>query len=201
MGELAENVSEAVEAAESNHSKLNTAVAALVAVSATFMALCNVKDGNVVQAMAQAQARSVDQWTYYQAKGTKQNLAEAIADQLRVERDASGAASPEVRALYDKKIGEQEAKAKRYEEEKAEIKKAAEGYEKQYDDLNVHDDQFDMAEAGISIGIALFGVTSLTQKRWLLFVGLAFAGGGTLLGLAGFLGWSIHPDWVAKLLG
>ena len=35
-------------------------------------------------------------------------------------------------------------------------------------------------------GIALFGVTSLTQKSWLLLVGLVFAGGGTLLGLAGF---------------
>jgi hypothetical protein len=57
-----------------------------------------------------------------------------------------------------------------------------------------------MAEATISIGIALFGVTALTQKRWLLFIGLAFAGFGLFLGIAGFAGWSIHPDFLAKLL-
>jgi len=41
-----------------------------------------------------------------------------------------------------------------------------------YDRLNVHDDQFDMAEALMSIGIALFGVTALTQKRALLVTAL-----------------------------
>jgi len=48
---------------------LGVALGAFVAVAATFMALCNVKDGNIVQAMAQAQANSVDAWAYYQAKG------------------------------------------------------------------------------------------------------------------------------------
>lgn len=201
MSELADEVTESVDQANESRSRLNTAVAALVAVSATFMALCNVKDGNVVQAMAQAQARAVDQWTYYQAKGTKQNLAESMADQVRIQRDAATALGPDQRAMLDRKIAEYDAQVKKYEDEKAAIKKAAEALEKQYDDLNVHDDQFDMAEAGISIGIAMFGVTALTQKRWLLFVALGFAGAGTLLGLAGFLGWSIHPDFVAKVLG
>jgi hypothetical protein len=65
----------------------------------------------------------------------------------------------------------------------------------------VHDDQFDMAEAMLSVAIALFGVTALTQKKWLLAVDGLFAGFGTLLGFAGFLGWNLHPDWLARLLG
>jgi len=48
--------------------------------------------------------------------------------------------------------------------------------------------------------LALFGVTALTQKKWLLGVGIAFAATGTILGLAGFAGWNLHPDWLASLL-
>jgi hypothetical protein len=28
-----------------------------------------------------------------------------------------------------------------------------------------------------------------------------FATFGTILGLAGFIGWNLHPDWLARLLG
>lgn len=52
----------------------------------------------------------------------------------------------------------------------------------------------------MSVAIALLGVTALTRKRWLLIVGIVFAGIGELLGLAGFLGWSLHSDWLAGVL-
>ena len=58
----------------------------------------------------------------------------------------------------------------------------------------------DMSEALISVAIALFGVTALTRKRWLLVVAIGFAGTGTLFGLAGFVGLNLHPDWLARLL-
>jgi hypothetical protein len=54
--------------------------------------------------------------------------------------------------------------------------------------------------ASPSAGIALFGVTALTQKRWLLGVALTFASFGVLLGVAGFAKLQLHPDWLAKLL-
>lgn len=201
MPDIADAVTEAVEtAAEKKASKLNTAVAALVALSATFMALCNVKDGNIVQAMAQAQATGVDQWAFFQAKSTKQSLAEVAADQLAVQRDATPNLPAEARALYDRKIAEYLAKAKQYEADKTKIKEDAEGAAKEYDRLNIHDDQFDMAEASLSVAIALFGVTALTQKRWLLAFGGVVALFGAVLGVAGFLGKDLHPDWLAKLL-
>jgi DNA repair ATPase RecN len=199
MGDIDEKISEAVEKAR--ESRLNTAIAALVAISATFMALSNVKDGNIVQAMAQAQANGVDAWAYYQAKGTKQNLAIAAREQIELMRDSTPTATPEVRALFEKRISEYAAVEKKYETEKEAIKRQAEGFQKQYDDLNVHDDQFDMAEAILSVAIALFGVTALTRKRWLLGLAVLFAAFGTILGFAGFLGWSLHPDWLAGVLG
>jgi hypothetical protein len=199
MSEVGETVSEALEKA--GESKLNSIVAAMVAVSATFVALCNVKDGNVGQAMAQAQAGAVDQWAYYQSKSTKQHIAETTADQLTVQRDIAQNPPPAVSKLLSDKIAEYQADAKKYEQEKAQIKAKAEDLNHQYDALNVRDDQFDMSEACLSVGIALLGVTALTQRRWLLVVASVFTGFGFLFGLAGFVGWNLHPDWLAKLLG
>ncbi len=199
MGDIDEKISDAIENAR--ESRLNTAIAAFVALAATFMALNNVKDGNIVQAMQQAQANGVDAWAYYQAKGTKQNLAISAREQIELMRDTTPTAAPEVKALFDKRIAEYTAQEKKYEAEKEEIRHQAEGFQKQYDGLNVHDDQFDMADAILSVSIALFGVTALTRKKWLLGVAIVFASFGTILGIAGFLGWNLHPDWLARLLG
>jgi hypothetical protein len=49
--------------------------------------------------------------------------------------------------------------------EKNEIKAQAEAFQKKYDELNLHDDQFDFSEALISLGLSIFGITALTQKR------------------------------------
>ena len=182
-------------------SPLNAIIAALVAVAATFMALCNVKDGNVVQAMQQAQAGAVDQWSYYQAKGTKEHIAENTAELLEIQKATAPDLKPAIAQLLDQKIQHYRDQAKTYGEEKAAIQAKAQDLQKEYDALNVHDDQFDLAEACLSVSIALFGVTALTRKRWLLGVGLAFCGLGFAMGLAGFFHWSLHSDLLAKVLG
>lgn len=171
---------------------LNSRVAVMVALVATMMAIGNIKDGNIVQNMSQAQARAVGQWNYYQAKSTKQILAENAATQLRL--TGKGEA-------VEKAVARYEAEAKRYEREKEEIKAKAEQYEAEYDRLNVHDDQFDMAEACFALAITLAGVSALTRKGWLLGFGAVLAGVGLLLEAAGFLGWGFHPEWLARLLG
>jgi uncharacterized protein DUF4337 len=200
MSDIGDTVSEAVEAAaESRDSRFNAVIAVLVALIATFMAVCNIKDGNIVQSMSQQQAKAVDSWAYYQAKSMKQNLAESVLDQLTLEQQA-GAATAGAAQLLERKVADYRQKVKRYETEKEEIRKQAEGAQAEYDRLGIHDDQFDISEAGLSIAIALLGVSALTRQRWLLVVALVFAGCGVLLGLAGFLGWNLHPDAIARLL-
>jgi hypothetical protein len=195
MNEVSDPIAEAVERADS---RLNSAIALLVAITATFMALCNVKDGNIVQGMQQAQASSIDAWSYYQAKGTKLNLAESVLDQLQLQRALL--TDPRLTALVDQKIASYGAQIKKYAREKEEIRKQAEGFQKQYDALNFHDDQFDMSEACLSVAIALFGVTALTKKRSLLALAVLFMLFGVVLGLAGFFAWSIHPNSFARFL-
>ena len=182
-------------------SRFNGFIALFVAVVATFMALCNVKDGNVVQAMQQSQAKAVDQWAYYQSKSTKQHIAENSADMLKVQLEMNPGLKPDIRARVEAKVLAQEAAAKNYEKEKDQIKAVAEQAAKDYDAMNIHDDQFDLAEACLSVAVALAGITVLTKKRWLFGVAGVFASLGFLYGLAGFFHWNLHSDLMAKILG
>jgi hypothetical protein len=84
MSDINETIQEYIE--EAGKSKINSRAALFVAVSATFMALCNVKDGNIVQAMSQAQANALDSWSYFQAKSTKQSIAENSLELLKLQR-------------------------------------------------------------------------------------------------------------------
>jgi hypothetical protein len=199
MGEIEDAVSETIESAE--RSRFNSVIALLVALTATVMAICNIKDGNIVQAMAQAQSRSVDAWSYFQSKSTKQHIAEAALDQVRLQQAVlagqGAAAAPALAAA----VTRYESEIQRYDKEKAEIKAQAEGYSAEYDRLNFHDDQFDFSEACLTVAMALYGISALTTKRWLLAFAMAMTVIGIAFGLAGFVGWSLHPDWMAKLLG
>lgn len=191
MNDISETIQDSVE--HSRESKLNSKVAIMVAIAATIMAVCNIKDGNIVQAMAQAQAHSIDTWSYFQAKSTKQNIAENNLEILKLQTNKDDAVI--------KYIGVLESKVAKYEREKADIKSQAESYEKEYDALNVFDDQFDMTEAFISISIAMFGITALTQKKWLFYFASAISSMGIILGLAAFMKISLHIEFLSKLLG
>lgn len=206
MTDIAETVSEAVEEAleeqESRDSRFNSIIALLVAITATFMALSGVKAGNLGQAMAEEQALMVNSWSYFQSKSMKQNLAEATLAQLQVQRAVgAGTMAPEMLANLDKQIAKYDANVKRYETEKNEIKTQAEGHQAEYSRLNNHDDQFDLSDASLSVAIALFGITALTKKRWLLVFAIAFMGFGFLFGVAGFLQWDLHPETLTRLFG
>src|SRR5438128_12468762 len=110
MSDINETIQESVEQAGKN--KINSRVALFVAIAATFMAICNVKDGNIVQAMSQAQAKSLDSWSYFQAKSTKQSIAENALQMLKLQDSLKNA---EVIKKY-------EAQIDRYQKEKSEIK-------------------------------------------------------------------------------
>ena len=212
MGELDETVNEAVERAHEGHEggegheagggkiTLNAIVAISVAITATFSALFHLKDENISEKMQHVQAKSVDAWAYYQAKGTKLNIAESAADTLKLEREMSPGLTVEARALLDRKIAAYGEKIRHYESEKEEIKETAQGFEEEYDRLEARDDQFDMAEAIASVAIALFGITALTQRKRLLYLALGFAVIGIGIGAAGFAGIAIHVGAFSRAL-
>jgi hypothetical protein len=120
-----------------------------------------------------------NQWNYYQAKSSKQNLAEL----------ALALAPADKREFYTKEV-------ERYKTEKAGIQKDAEALEvevKKYDKLSdeanaksaekIHPHhRWELAMTLFQIAISLASITILTRKRWLYVAsGVAGAAG---LGLA-----------------
>jgi hypothetical protein len=197
--EMLDTVQEPEDDKEKKKSRLNTAVAIAVVVIASFMAVSKVKDDNVVQAMMQAQAKEIDAWNYYQAKSLKQHLSEFARDQVHLQLVA-GHLPPTEFAHFREREAFYVREAERYKQEKGDLEKEARGYSKQYDDLNFHDDQFDLSDALLSLSLALLGITSLTQKRWLFWVAIGLSGFGLLMGLAGFAGLGIHPSALIRFL-
>lgn len=182
--------------ADAPASRLNTLVAVTVALLATFMGICKVKDDNIVQAMQQAQADKIDHWSFYQARNIRQEIAQAQVDQLQLAASQSSAAQTRtapVLARYQALVNDQRAK-------KDSLRAQAEADQKQYDSLNYRDDQFDLADALLAIAISLLAITSLTQRRWLFYVALVATALGVVMGVAGLAGLPIHPDVVARLL-
>lgn len=119
-----------------------------------------------------------NQWNYYQAKSSKQNLAE-LALEL--------SPGDEQKAKYRDKIA-------RYEKEKAEIKAAAEQLEREsqrFDDLSgeqlhLHH-RWAQATTALQVAIALAAIALLTRRRWMEWATLAVGGVGMTLGALAWL--------------
>ena len=118
-----------------------------------------------------------NQWNFFQAKSTKQSLAE-------VSRDLS------LEAVKDK----YQAKIDRYEKEKNEIKLAAEKLEKESADWDKQSDEqmhqhhrWAQATTVLQISIAMAAIALLTRKRWVEYVMFAAAAGGLVIGVLAML--------------
>ena len=188
---------EAATARDRATARLTSKVAITVALVATFLGVCKVKDDNIVQAMQQAQADKLDSWSFYQARNIREEVAKGTLTQLQL---AAAGAAAEQQAGYREAIARYEKLAVDQDAKKQEQRELAEQAQKNYDELNYRDDQFDLSDTLIALAISLLALTALTHKNWLYWVALAPTLLGVLMGLAGLLGWPLHPDWLARLL-
>jgi len=190
------DLQEQLTAAETKN-RLNTWVAITVALISVFMAVTKVKDDNIVQAMLQHKSDAVDTWNEYQSKKLKHHMAELGLSQVQaLQIIAPGKGIAEL-AAQQKQYRDTIV---RYQAEEEAIMKKAKDHEKAYDDLNYRDDQFDLSDAALSICLGMLAVTSLTNKRKLLYLSWLFAVFGIWIGMAGLLGLQFHPDSLTKLL-
>ncbi len=118
-----------------------------------------------------------NQWNYFQAKSTKQSLAELARD-----------LAPE-----DKKAGYQ-AKVERYEKEKGEINAAATKLEaeattwdKQSDAQMHQHHRWAQATTVLQVAIALAAIALLTRKKWLEYAMFVVAAVGAVVGVLAVL--------------
>ena len=182
---------------DNSKSRLNMLIAITVAILATFMGICKVKDDNIVQSMQQAQANKLDHWAFYQARNIREEIAKTTVVQLRL---AAMGRSKIEQAAYADAIQTYEKLAAEQSKKKDELKEQADQDQKDYDAANFHDDQFDLSDALLAIAIAMLAVTALTQQRWLYMAALAPTGFGVTMGLSGLFAWTIHPSGLIRLL-
>jgi hypothetical protein len=179
------------------HGRLGAQVAITVALLATFLGVCKVKDDNIVQAMQQAQADKLDHWNFYQARNIRQEVAQAALTQLELTRIDEPAArhthTDSAIVRYKALVADQATK-------KDSLRVQAERDQTNYDALNYRDDQFDLSDTLVALAISLLALTSLTHKRWLYWAALVPTGLGVVMGLAGLLGWHIHPESITRML-
>jgi hypothetical protein len=184
-------------ASHAAHSRLNSRVAITVALLATFMGICKVKDDNIVQGMQQAQADRIDNWSFYQARNIRQDVAQSTVATLTMQRRA---AAPADRPAIDSSIARFQALAKDEATKKDSLRVQAQEDQKTYDSLNFRDDQFDLSDTLIALAISLLALTSLTKKEWLFWIAMIPTALGAFMGVAGLAGWHIHPDSITRLL-
>jgi len=180
-----------------DRARLSTRVAITVALLASFLAVCKIKDDNIVQAMQQAQADKLDHWNFYQARNIRQEVAAAAADQLKL---AAAAAPPAQQERYRATIASYETVIAEQAKKKEELRLQAEQDQRTYDALNYRDDQFDLSDVLIALAISLLALTALTHKSWLYLMALVPTVAGVVMGLAGLLGWHLHPDALSRIL-
>src|SRR6266567_6371604 len=95
--------------AEAKDKRINRLVALTVVIFSVATGLGNIKDGNIVQAMAQAQANSLDSWNEYQATRTKLHIVETARTQLATFGDAGRTRAP--LAGFDAEIAKYKAES------------------------------------------------------------------------------------------
>src|SRR5207245_6829882 len=152
---------EAVAQEKKSRARLNTLVAISCALLATFMGICKVKDDNIVQAMQQAQADRIDNYSWYQARNIREEVANATVAQLTAQ---SAAVPSQAKPVFEDKIKAYQALAQEQAEKKKAQQADADKADQTYNQLNFHDDQFDLSDAMLALAISLLAVTALTQK-------------------------------------
>jgi hypothetical protein len=118
-----------------------------------------------------------NQWNYYQAKSSKQNLSELA-----------------VAIVADDKKAQYLAEVERYKKEKAEIKVAADKLEAEAKDWDQQSDaqmhlhhRWAQATTALQISIALAAIALLTRRKWLEWGMFGVAALGVALGAAAML--------------
>lgn len=159
-------------------------VAVLTAVLSTVGAIFGYMGGHAQNAAlmykndaAIQKTAASDQWNYYQAKGSKQNLAELAAALTTGDAQRKFIESME---RYKKEKDAIKADAEKLEEaaRRADEHSAAE--------MRVHG-RWALATTLLQIAIALSAITLLTRRRWLLVAVYGATGMGLAAGVMGYM--------------
>jgi hypothetical protein len=174
-------------------SRLSAYVALTVVIISVFMAMCKLKDENLVDGMIHSDMKAVDTWGEYQSERIKLHDDENDATALKLHAPVTGADAAAVSA----EVARLDAKVSGYEKSSVDLKKEAVGYEKSYEKKEVTHAEFDVVDALCAITLALAAVAALADYILLLYIAWGVSALAIVIGGSALLG----IDLIAGILG
>lgn len=159
-------------------------LAVITAVLATIGAICSYMGGATQADAALAKndaairkTEASDQWNFYQAKNSREAIAEVALDLVPAER----------RAAYSQNIEKYKADKEPIMAKAKELEEQAKGFDEQSEHLMHQHHRWAAATTVIQVSIALAAIALLTRRRWLEWGTLGVAGVGIAIGVAAAL--------------
>jgi hypothetical protein len=171
---MSEDLSELQEHAE--HAKHDPALAPIsvtMAVLAVLVAIVTLLGHRAHTEEVVLQAKSSDQWAFYQAKNIRRHTDELFVDLTSVEATSDAAALARLREKYS-------GEATRYKEEQKGIEEKANEMQAEVEHERHRADRFDLAEVFLEVGLVITSITLLSGRRIFWYLGL-------LLGVVGIV--------------
>ncbi len=176
MGDEAQELREQAEKAREDKSL--AAVSLTMAVLAVFVAVVSLLGHRAHTEEVLLQAKSSDQWAYYQAKNIREHEDELFGDL------ASVAASNDAGAMA-KFREKSEQEAERYKHDKGEIQDEARKLEAEVATERSRADRYDLAEVFLEIALVVTSITLLSGRRIFWHLGIVLAVVGVVVAVMG----------------
>ena len=178
---MSEELTELQEHAE--HAKENPRLAPVsvtMAILAVLVAVASLLGHRSHTEEVVLQAKSSDQWAYYQAKNIRRHTDELFTDLTSVQATTDEAALAKLRDKYS-------SEAARYKDEQKEIEDKAHEMEAEVSVERNRADRFDLAEVFLEIGLVVTSITLLSGRRFFWMLGISLGIIGTVIAATGFL--------------
>lgn len=168
----------------------NKKVALLIAVLAAFLAFSETLGSS---AQTEALSRNIEAsnlWSFFQAKTIRMTTLRTAAESLEV--DAALAATPEAKAIIDKRIASWKKTAARYDSEadtqegRKELSARAKESEKKRDRALAAYHQYEVASGALQIAIVLASANVITGAAFLMWGAIGLGAVGVVFALIGF---------------
>jgi CRISPR/Cas system CSM-associated protein Csm2 small subunit len=126
------------------------------------------------------QAKSSDQWAYYQAKNIRRHTDEFFTDLTSVTPTTDAAQLAKLRDKYSQE-------AERYKNEQKDIEDKAHEMEVEVASERNRADRYDLAEVFLEVGLVITSITLLSGRKIYWAAGLVLAAVGIVVAVSGFL--------------
>jgi Domain of unknown function (DUF4337) len=176
-----DDLQELQEHAEHGHANPTMAPVSLtMAVLAVLVAVVSLLGHRAHTEEVVLQAKSSDQWSYYQAKNIREHEDDLLSQLAALMSSNDATAVSNFREKYEKE-------AERYKREKDEIQNEARKLEAEVATERNRADRYDLAEVFLEIGLVITSITLLSGRRIFWHLGIVFSVVGIAITISGAL--------------